>query len=262
MTDLATAPLSAREARTLTDSILSAADRLWNLLLEAHERKAWKSLGYRSWQNYVETEFAMTRQRAYQLLDHGRVIRAIQEASEMSNTFDISARDAADLKRELPEITNEIRTRVECGQPPEDAAREVIEARRVERNGKTYEQNTSNIGKAKQVAPDAPKEEASPVAELDTEPDPAIADDPDDYGPSQKEIADAEKSEAEQLAYIKKLLDSEDDPLTKALAKIKKLRAEIEILKWTRDGHQNKATEMIRMVKSLQAKIKRLERAA
>lgn len=98
----------------------------------------------------------------------------------------------------------------------------------------------------------------------ESKPEPIIESEPEseNYGPSAQEIADAEKAEADQLEYIKNLLNTEDDPLAKALADVKKYRAEIEVLKWSRDGHQNKANEMMRMVKSLQAKLKKLERVA
>lgn len=136
--------------------------------------------------------------------------------------------------------------------------------RKVERNGTTYDQNTANIGKTnnnpKSATDSAPETGmvAGPAANVP----PADEPEPENFGPSAQEIADSEKAEADQLAYIKHLLDTEDDPLAKALADVKKYRAEIEVLKWSRDGHQNKANELMRMVKSLQAKIKKLERAA
>ena len=80
-----------------------------------------------------------------------------------------------------------------------------------------------------------------------------------EFGPSDDEIALAEKSELDQLEYIKNLLNSDDDPLTRALSDIKRLNAKIESLTRERDGAVNKANECMRMVKSLQFKIKKLE---
>ena len=39
-----------------------AVDGLWDLLLKAHDRQAWKALGHKSWAAYVEAEFDMGRQ--------------------------------------------------------------------------------------------------------------------------------------------------------------------------------------------------------
>lgn len=132
------------------------------------------------------------------------------------------------------------------------------------KHGTPTTMNTASIGKTKNThesATDSAPETgivAGPAAHLP----PAVETEPENFGPSAQEIADSEKAEADQLAYIKNLLDTEDDPLTKALTDVKKYRAEIEVLKWSRDGHQNKANELMRMVKSLQAKLKKLERAA
>lgn len=128
------APMTAEEARDITNRINQAAGELWRLLLEAYERQAWRALGYASWKAYVESEFTITRQRAYQLLDQGRVIRLLQEAAgDVSTTVDISERAARGIKPSLPEVTAQIRERVESGAAPEEAVREVVDAHRKKR---------------------------------------------------------------------------------------------------------------------------------
>src|SRR5690606_572637 len=83
-------PMTAEEARDTTNRPKQTAGELWRLLLDAYERQAWRALGYASWKAYVESEFTITRQRAYQLLDQGRVIRLLQEAAgDVSTTVDI-----------------------------------------------------------------------------------------------------------------------------------------------------------------------------
>jgi ribosomal protein S16 len=135
-----TAPLSVDEARTLTDRIRSAAETLWSLLLEAYERQAWRTLGYGSWKDYVEEEFSMSRQHAYRLLDQGRVIRALEEATGgVSPVGDVSERDARAIKPDLPEVTEEIRERVEAGEEPTEAIRAVVEQKREERKAAATE---------------------------------------------------------------------------------------------------------------------------
>lgn len=61
------------EAQELTDRIRETTTELWDLLTEAHERHAWKALGYRSWSAYVTGEFDMSRGQAYRLLHHSAI---------------------------------------------------------------------------------------------------------------------------------------------------------------------------------------------
>lgn len=72
------------EARSLTDRIKSRSEELWHLLLEAYERNAHTALGYKSWGAYFEAEFGGKKSRAYELLDAGRVVRAIDDHSAMA----------------------------------------------------------------------------------------------------------------------------------------------------------------------------------
>lgn len=127
-------PCTKAEAKALTDRIRKGVDQLWSLLLEAHERKAWKVLGYATWAEYVTTEFQMQARNSYLLLDQGRAIRAIEEAAgaNVQSSAQISAAAARDIKDILPSVTDEIKARVEAGEEPDEAVTEVIaESRRV-----------------------------------------------------------------------------------------------------------------------------------
>lgn len=125
--DAIVAELTPAEARALTDHIKLTADQLWRLLLQAHERRAWFALGYQSWSNYIQVEFDMTRSYSYRLLDQGRVIRAIEQASGVSPTGDIvSERVARDLKPQLTMVTSDIAERIEAGEDPAAAVADVI----------------------------------------------------------------------------------------------------------------------------------------
>lgn len=112
------AELNEEQARSLTDDIKSRAESLWSLLLTAHDRKAWKALGYANWEAYVQTEFDMGRSRSYQLIDQARVIKAItaavEEVSTMVDksdpvTIDISERVARDIAPVIDQVTERIR---------------------------------------------------------------------------------------------------------------------------------------------------------
>jgi len=84
-------PLTRTAARDLTDRIKRAATQICLLLLEAHDGRAWSSLGYRSWEAYARQEFRMSRSRSYELLDQARVLQAVRSAAEISAIPDISA---------------------------------------------------------------------------------------------------------------------------------------------------------------------------
>jgi hypothetical protein len=104
-------PLGETEARALTERIKAATRDVCFLLLEAHERRAWSALGYRTWEQYVPAEFGLSRSRSYELLDQGRVLRAIKAAARLTETPDISAYAAGQIKARLSQVTETIRDR-------------------------------------------------------------------------------------------------------------------------------------------------------
>lgn len=104
-----TTELTAEQARAITTRIKEAAESIWSLLLEAHERNAWLVLGYRTWNDYVQVEFNMSKQHSFRLLDQARVIREIGSVMPESPTGDfISEREARDIKPVLAEVKAEI----------------------------------------------------------------------------------------------------------------------------------------------------------
>jgi hypothetical protein len=125
-------PLDADGARELTQRIKMATRAVCELLLEAHQRHIWPLLGYPTWERYVHTEFGLSRSRSYELLDQGRVIKAIRTAAGMSGIPDISAHAASQLKPHLREVVQLIRVRTE-GVSQEDAADIVAEVVRQQR---------------------------------------------------------------------------------------------------------------------------------
>ena len=120
------------EARQLTDQIRTTADALWSLLLEAHERRAWAALGYTRWEDYVATEFDMSRRRSYQIIDQGKVIRAITEAvstvvdvQDPAHVPTVNSEAAKDIKPRIGEVTEGIKRQL-----AEDAV-DTVDAERV-----------------------------------------------------------------------------------------------------------------------------------
>ena len=160
------ADLTTAEARALTDQIKDTTQRLYALVLDAYERRAWLALGYPSWRTYVQTEFAMSKSHAYRLLDHGRVVRALEQAAGFSPIGEISEYDARQIKPQLAVVTHDISGRVAMGEDPSTAVVASIDgvakARQSYRDGRKPE-NLSNrivetiVGQAKYLWKKFPK---------------------------------------------------------------------------------------------------------
>lgn len=106
-------PLNNEQAKQLTHSIRDAAEVIWILIARAHAGKAWKALGYESWEEYVKEEFNMSRSRSYQLLDQAKVISAIEEALPEGSKITMSEAAARELRTVLEEAIPEIRKATE-----------------------------------------------------------------------------------------------------------------------------------------------------
>lgn len=131
--DLFDSPRSLRpctnvEARELTDRIKAAVEQVWALLLEAHERRAWAALGYQTWEEYVRGEFHMSRRRSYEILDQGRVIRAIEGATGVRNSAqEVTPYAAEEVKPVLPEVVDSVRERVaELPEPESERVQAIV----------------------------------------------------------------------------------------------------------------------------------------
>lgn len=122
------APLEKSAARKLTEDIKSTTTALYVLLKRAHDTKAWLSLGYSSWTEYISKEFDFSRARSYQLINQANVIEEINKASGL-NLY-ITEREARDIKKRLPEITKKLKEDVKNSDldesEAEDRAKEII----------------------------------------------------------------------------------------------------------------------------------------
>jgi len=108
--------------------------------------------------------------------------------------------------------------------------------RTVERGGKTYQQNVTNIGKSKNKKAKSKAEETPPE----------YADgDPDD-----NELTMLKEREALDRAAFDKLVAS-DDALATAYEEIKRLNAELAVVKGQRDQYMNRCNELIRQVRAM-----------
>jgi hypothetical protein len=100
--------LTTDEAKSITAQIKNASGDAGRLLLEAHDRRAWRALGYHSWHKYVRDELSLSRSRSYELLDQARVIAALETATGMSRIPDVPVYAAAQLKPRLGAIVADI----------------------------------------------------------------------------------------------------------------------------------------------------------
>lgn len=114
--------LSETQARELTDEVKSDAEALWRKLVELYEGEAHLALGYTSWGAYFETEFGGSRARAYQLLEAGRVLEAVQNFG-LKPANDHQARELAPLLKQ-PEVLREAWSEV-IEENPEPTAADV-----------------------------------------------------------------------------------------------------------------------------------------
>lgn len=120
------ASLAKRDARMLTDKIKKRLKGDVSLLLrEAHTGRAWASLDYRSWEEYVRREFGLSRRRSYELLDHAQVMIAVGEAAGIADMPHIRPYTAIQLKPHLGQVCAAVRQAVASS--PSDLAAAVDE---------------------------------------------------------------------------------------------------------------------------------------
>lgn len=135
--------LTKSQARKLTDRIAESVEQTWALLHEAHDREAWRALGYSAWAAYVEAEFGLSRSQANRLVVQADVILQIEAAT--SEPVTVSARQAQAVKPALAEVVE----RVSAGESPTAVVAEVARARATRKPGepgRTVPTPEPNIG--------------------------------------------------------------------------------------------------------------------
>lgn len=223
--------MNEAEARRITDQINAKSNDLWQLLMEAQERKAWAALGYSNWRDYAVTEFSVSQSRAYQLLDQAKVVTAVRDAAN-STMVEISERVARAVKPKLTEVVQKIKSKVAKGADPKKATFEVIEAVQV------TSKKQSKILPRPQVA-EKPKED-SRVAELT------------------ERLHDAEDN-ARELAESLEAYTIAEEGVEAAAKEIKRLQGQLRTVESQRDQYMTKCSELVKTVKALERKIAKLE---
>jgi hypothetical protein len=119
--------LTAEEARALTARIKQEGQQLSLLLAEAHERKAWRALGYRSWGAYIREEFGMSRSRSYELLVHAEVATSLKRAAGLDTLPPITPIAALTVRPRLEIVLEEVARRTSVTQDKSDVEAIVLE---------------------------------------------------------------------------------------------------------------------------------------
>jgi hypothetical protein len=106
-------PMDRYEAKAKTDTVKRDLGHIWHNLAEIYQRQGHLALGYATWHEYMAAEFDIRQSRAYQLLDAGRVIAAIEAHSTIVES-PLPANEA--VARELTRVDD-----------PAEAWRDVVE---------------------------------------------------------------------------------------------------------------------------------------
>lgn len=73
------ADMERHEAEELTQLIKNNFDSLGSMLIQARDRKAYKALGYRSFEAYCQTEFGKPISSAYRLIENAKIISQLEK---------------------------------------------------------------------------------------------------------------------------------------------------------------------------------------
>lgn len=119
--DFSSPPLDADQARDITERIKSTTNLLFLLIKRAHAGKAYKALGYTSFEKYVKEEFNYSKGYAYRLINQADVIEAIEAKLPEGTEVYINEPVSQKLKKVLPELLEDIEERVPAGTSPEEA---------------------------------------------------------------------------------------------------------------------------------------------
>ena len=74
------------EAEAVTQAIKDNFDSLGAMLIQARDRKAYKALGYRSFEGYCKTEFGKSSSNAYRLIEDAKVVAQLE--AEISKRYE------------------------------------------------------------------------------------------------------------------------------------------------------------------------------
>lgn len=120
--------LTPTEARELTDEIKVTGAKLWQLVYEAHQRGAWRALGYSTWEEYVQTEFSRGSSYGQYMLQHGKFMHFL--CSSLATMVALEERQTRGIRDQAESIVEDVRAAVAAGADPQHAVEAAITERR------------------------------------------------------------------------------------------------------------------------------------
>lgn len=133
--------LNENEAREITERIKNTTNVLYLLVKRAHAGKAYKALGYTSFESYIKEEFNFSKVYAYRLLNQANFIEAIEAKIPEGTEVHVSEPVSTKLKKVLPELLVEIEQRVEQLDDEDDAGaviEDIIRERREQQEANNF----------------------------------------------------------------------------------------------------------------------------
>ena len=112
--------LTADDGAKLTKAISATSEALWKLLYIAHSTEVYKKQGFKTWKDYIDKNFSISRSTANALVTQGAVIEGITQAAPEGVDIHITQAQARDLKKVIEEVATVVAERT-AGKSPEEA---------------------------------------------------------------------------------------------------------------------------------------------
>ena len=112
--------LTVEDANKITEAISHTTGALWSLLYTAHSRKAHLALGYKTWNEYIDEKFGISRSAAHALVTQGAVIETLTSVAPEGTKLHFTQAQARAVKKSLDAVASIAAERT-VGKTPEEA---------------------------------------------------------------------------------------------------------------------------------------------
>jgi hypothetical protein len=108
--------LTREQAQSLTEQVRLHYDQASEVLVTLHDGNGHNGMGYPTWESYVIAELGWSLRRSYQVLKHGRVVRAFEEEFGASvNLSERAVREISDLASFIAVIKAQVTDSTDIG---------------------------------------------------------------------------------------------------------------------------------------------------
>lgn len=218
--------LTREEAEELTASIQSTVTAVYVMLARAHQGRAYRALGYDTWEQYVKDQFDFSVRKSYRLLNLAETVKAIEEAAPTDTPISITITEAQDIKRELPKVTARVKEET-AGKTPEESAeiiQTIVDDTRAATQGNPPAESLTTPEDTPQAAPETKNkdEDEDVAAALEEEANRILENHPTPKPPEDEDMPEGSivyGDDGEPLAVIS-LGDGEENTLENSFTKI------------------------------------------